>query len=212
MFFTLPSHGRAIIRLHDYTVGCVGDNGKQSELLVDAVIVARFQRECGERAGIPVAGRTGECASAWTVLQDLGCIAPLGQPRDDRRRAPASGAAQQVDRLYDSERLRQAPSGARRWIAAEAPASRYGVSQRRFLTVGAGAMAFGGLVAGSSALVRAAAAALESVAAGQAIPEGGVLSRAPEEGCPRQGSPAITDSDSKALEPKRRPRCRDGNS
>ncbi len=86
--------------------------------------------------------------------------------------------------------------------SCQAPASRYGVSRRRFLTVGAGAIAFGGLVAGGSALVRAAAAALESVAAGRAIPEGGVLkSSSRKRGVP-SGSPAITDSDSKALEPE----------
>lgn len=84
--------------------------------------------------------------------------------------------------------------------SCQAPATRYGVSRRRFLTVGAGAIAFGGLVAGGSALVRAAAGALESVAAGRAIPEGGVLKSSSSKRGVASASAAAPDLESQALE------------
>ena len=74
------------------------------------------------------------------------------------------------------------------------PAASYGVSRRRFLTVGAGALAFGGLVAGGSALVRAAAGALESTATGQSDPEGGAPKSSAIKGSVPPNSPSTSDS------------------
>ncbi len=65
-------------------------------------------------------------------------------------------------------------------------------------------MAFGGLVAGSSALVRAAAAALESVAAGRRS-RAGFSSRAPGKRGVPSGNPRLLTQTAKHLSQKRRP-------